>query len=82
MGHGKFGVRIRKMKPEPITVKRLAWGKSEKKEETVLDTVFLSLICIKIFRTSRKNYVDNDEDDIPTASDPEQIQVCDMCTFF
>ena len=75
MGHprGKFRVRIRKMKPEPITIRRQqAWGKSEKKEETVLGTIFVSLFCFKILRVSRRNEGD---DDIPTT-DLEQVQVC------
>ena len=77
MGHlrGKFRVRIRKMKPELITIgSRQAWGKSEKKEETVLGTIFVSLFCFKILRVSQRNE-DDDEDDIPTA-DLEQVQVC------
>ena len=72
---GKFRMRIRKMKPEPITVRtRQAWGKSEKKEETVLGTIFVSLFCFKILRVSRRNE-DDDEDDIPTT-DLQQVQVC------
>ena len=84
MGHrsGKFGVRIRKMKPQPITVKRRqAWGKSEKKEETVLGTLLVSLICFQIFCISRKNrYAESDDDENATTTNPEHIQVC-TCTY-
>ena len=74
--HGKFRVRIRKMRPEPITIRswRQAWGKSEIKEETVFGTIFVSLFCFKILRVCRRNE-DDDEDIIPTT-DPEQVQVC------
>ena len=70
------------MKPEPITVKRRrrqAWGKYEKKEETVLGTLLVSLICFQIFCISRKNrYAEgnDDDDEIPTRSTPGQAQVC------
>ena len=75
---GKFGVRIRKMKPEPITIKRRqAWGKSEKKEETVLGTLLVSLICFQIFCISRKNrYAESDVDENVTSTNPEQAPVC------
>ena len=81
MGHrGKFRMRIRKMKPESITrtrtVKRLAWGKSEKKEETVLGTLLVSLICFQIFCINRKNnYEESDDDESVPTTDPEQVQV-------
>ena len=68
-------MRIRKMRPEPITVRRRqAWGNSEKSEETVLGTIFVSLFCFKILRVSRRNG-SVDEDDTP-STDPEQVQVC------
>ena len=82
---GKFGVRIRKMKPEPITVKRRrrqAWGKYEKKEETVMGTLLVSLICFKIFCISRKNhYVESDDDhedgdESAITTNPAPAEVC------
>ena len=70
---GKFRVRIRKMRPEPITIRRReAWGKPDK-EETVFGTIFVSLFCFKILRVSRRNK-DSDEHGVPTT-DPEQVQV-------
>jgi hypothetical protein len=70
------------MKPQPITVKRRrrqAWGKYEKKEETVLGTLLVSLICFQIFCISRKNrYVESDDESATTTnpSNPAQVQTC------
>ena len=73
---GKWRIRIKKMKPEPITLtKRNAWGEKEKK--TVWGTLLLSFICITWYCNSRNQpNEDNDDDDIPTRDpDLEQIQV-------
>ena len=72
----KFGMRIRKMKPEPMTItrtKRRAWGKVEKEQETVLGTLLFSLICIQCSCINRRANLE--DDDIPTT-DQYQGQVC------
>ena len=64
-------IRIRKMKPEPVTVtSRRAWLWGEKEEKTVMGTLLLSCLCFQWFCCIDPNRPVDEE-----VSDPEQIQV-------
>ena len=66
---GRRRFRIRKMKPEPITVtRRQAWLWGEKKERDVMGTLLFSCFCFQWFCCIRPRSSADEE-----VSEPEQV---------